>query len=104
MFDLACDREARREQEGYVTPAQARAFMQEARHVQLKDARPPDSPLARAYFRGLEPTPGAHGDALGRPSGLLSESPPNDSVDIAPAAMTEVVEVLRDAGVLTEEP
>ena len=104
MFDLACDREARREQQGYITPAQARAFMQAARHVQLENARPPQSPLARAYFRGLEPTTGAHGHALGRPSGLLPESQPSDSSNIAPAAMAEVVEVLRDAGALTEEP
>jgi hypothetical protein len=88
IFDLACEREARREQQGYVTPAQGRAFMQAARHVQLESARPPHSPLARAHFRGLEPTPGAHGD----------------SVTVAPGAMAEVVEVLREAGVLTEEP
>jgi hypothetical protein len=104
MFDLACDREARREQQGYVTPAQGRAFMQAARHVQLDSARPPHSPLARAHFRGLEPTPGAHGDALPGRSGLLSESSPDDSVAVAPGAMAEVVEVLREAGVLTEEP
>ena len=77
--------------------------MQAARQVQLESARPPHSPLARAYFRGLAPTPGAHGDALGRPSGPLSESPPGDSVRIAPDAMAEVVEVLREAGVLQEE-
>jgi Family of unknown function (DUF6178) len=88
MFDLACEREARREQQGYVTPAQGRAFMQEARHVQLESVRPPRSPLARAHFRGLEPGPEPHGD----------------SVTIAPGAMAEVVEVLREAGVLTEEP
>jgi hypothetical protein len=104
MFDLAGDREARREQRGYVAPAQARAFMQAARHVQLENARPPHSPLARAYFRGLEPTAGARGDALGPPSGLLSESQPNDRAHAAPAAMAEVVDVLRDAGVLTEQP
>jgi hypothetical protein len=78
--------------------------MEAARHVQLENARPPHSPLARAYLRGLEPTPRADGDALGRPSSLLSESQPNDSLHIAPAAMAEVVEVLREAGVLTEEP
>ena len=87
-----------------IYPAQARAFMQEARHVQFENARPPHSPLARAYFREREPTPGAHGDALGCPSGLLSESQPNDSVHIAPGAMAAVVEVLREAGVLTDEP
>jgi hypothetical protein len=104
MFDLACDREARREQQGYVTPAQARAFIEAARHVQIENARPPHSPLARAYFRGIEPTSGPHGDALGRPSGLWSESQPGDGVYIAPGAMAEVVEVLREAGVLMEEP
>ena len=104
MFDLASDREARREQQGYATAAQARAFMQAARHVRFEDARPPHSPLARAYFRGIDPTPGAHGDALGRPSGLLSDSQPDDGVGSAPAAMAEAMEVLRDAGVLTEEP
>ena len=101
LFDLACDREARREQQGFVTPAQARAFLQEARHVPLESARPPDSPLARAYFRDLEPTPGAHGDAVQGPSGPLSES--NGSVPVAEAAMAEFVEVLRDAGVLIED-
>jgi Family of unknown function (DUF6178) len=94
MFDLACEREARREQQGYVTPAQGRAFMQAARHVQLESARPPHSPLARAHFRGLEPTP-ARGE---------SPAAHDDSVTIAPGAMAEVVEVLREAGVRTEEP
>ena len=35
MFDLAFDREQRREQQGYVTPAQARAFLQMSRQVRL---------------------------------------------------------------------
>ena len=61
VFDLASDRETRREQQGYVTPAQARAFMQEARHLQLELERPPHSPLSRAYFRALELTPGVPG-------------------------------------------
>jgi hypothetical protein len=104
MRDLAFDREARREQQGYVTPAEARAFLQEARHVQLENAVPPHSPLARVYFRGLEPTPGEHEDAPGRASGLSPESQTSGSVPIAPGAMAEVVEVLRDAGVLAEDP
>ena len=104
LFDLACDREARREGQGYVTPAQARAFMQAARHVPLENAHPPHSPLARAYFRGLEPSAGAHGEAVHGPSDPLPESQPDDSLPFAPAAMAEVVEVLRQAGVLMEEP
>src|SRR5262249_31413570 len=33
MFDVALDREGRRERQGYVTPAQARAFLQMARDL-----------------------------------------------------------------------
>src|SRR5262249_50407359 len=50
MFDLAVDREQRREKQGYVTPAQARAFLQMSRELRLGiDAMPPANPLARAY-------------------------------------------------------
>jgi hypothetical protein len=105
LFDLACDREARREEQGYVTPAQARAFMQASRQLQLDGDQPPHHPLARAYFRGLEPATATEGDAPGRSAGLLPASPP-DAVtpDVEPAAMIEVVEILRDAGVLQDEP
>jgi hypothetical protein len=45
MFDLAVDREQRRERQGYVTPAQARAFLHAARELQLANsAAPPPSP------------------------------------------------------------
>ena len=51
MFDLAIAREQRREQQGYLTPAQARAFLQSARQVdRSQTAAPPQSPIARAYF------------------------------------------------------
>ena len=36
MFDLAFDRERRREKQGYVTPAQARAFLQMSRQLQAR--------------------------------------------------------------------
>ncbi len=105
LFDLACDREARREQQGYVTPAQARAFMQASRHLLLDRDQPPHHPLARAYFRSLEPAPAAQGDPPGASAGLLPASSAEAiTPDIEPAAMAEVVEILRDAGVLTEEP
>jgi Family of unknown function (DUF6178) len=104
LFDLACDREARREQQGYVSPAQARAFMQASRHLQIDRDQPPHHPLARAYFRGLE-TSATQDDPPGRSAGLLPPSA-TDAIasDIEPDAMTEVVEILRDAGVLLDEP
>ena len=104
LFDLGSDREARREPRGYVTPAQARAFMEEARLTRLSAARPPDSALARAYFRGLEPTPAAHDASSVRPSGLLPESQSSDGADLAPGAVADVVEMLREAGVLAAAP
>src|SRR5262249_1288876 len=53
-FDVAVDREGRREKKGYVTPAEARAFLQMARELRPgRDTRPSPNPLARAYFRAL---------------------------------------------------
>src|SRR5215471_1679509 len=55
MFDLAFDRERRRDEQGYVTPAQARAFLQMSRQLQLgSGTKPPANPIARAYLRSIE--------------------------------------------------
>ncbi len=55
MFDVAVDREGRREKQGYVTPGQARAFLQMSRELRPgSDAAAPANPLASAYFRGIE--------------------------------------------------
>jgi hypothetical protein len=105
MFDLAVDREQRREKQGYVTPAQARAFLLAARGLQLTSATPPlPHPIARAYFRAIEHTP--PGETIAnRGSNLLpgvSGSPdvPPDDAD----AVAAVVDLLREAGVLPQEP
>jgi hypothetical protein len=56
LLDLALDREERREQQGFVTAAQARAFLQTARELDLAgDSAPPRSPIATAYFRAMHP-------------------------------------------------
>jgi hypothetical protein len=104
LFDLACDREARRQQHGYVTPAQARAFMQAARDVQLESDRPPPSPLAQAYFRELEATAGAQDEIRTLSAGLLRQSRSDTPRHIEAAVIADVVEVLCDAGVLPDEP
>lgn len=86
MFDLAVSRERRREQQGYVTPAQARAFLQQSRQLPLGDAAAPaGDPVARAYFGAIEWT--SPEDATPLPDG---------SADAASA----IVEVLLEAGVL----
>jgi hypothetical protein len=105
MFDLAFDREGRREKQGYVTPAQARAFLQMARQRPLgQETTPPCNPITGAYFRAIEWTTAAGGDANHESNRLpaASGSPPapTDCAD----AIAAVVDVLVEAGVLTQQP
>jgi hypothetical protein len=57
LFDLEFQREWRRETLGFMTPAQARAFLQLARERRDDDGRE-RNPIAAAYFRGLYRRPG----------------------------------------------
>jgi hypothetical protein len=57
LFDLAFARQQRREKQGYVTPAEARAFLQLARERPRDPGQGPN-PVATAYFQALAPTPG----------------------------------------------
>ena len=104
MFDLSVDREQRREKQGYVTPAQARAFLQMSRELQLwSDAMPPANPLARAYFRAIDETSTTDAQGASSASGLLaaaSEVPP--APEDAAEAVAAVFEVLLDAGILAQ--
>ena len=55
MFDVALDREARGDAQGYVTPAQARTFLQMSRRIDLREAAmPPRDPVTGAYFRDVD--------------------------------------------------
>jgi uncharacterized protein DUF6178 len=103
MFDLAVDREGRREKQGYATPAQACAFLQMSRQLRLgHEAMPPANPIARAYFRAIDETTAA--DALSTagllPAGSDAPAAPEDSAE----AVAAVVEVLREAGLLAQQP
>jgi hypothetical protein len=103
MFNLAYDREQRREKQGYTTPAQARAFLQMSRQLPLgHDTAPPGNPVARAYFQAIEWTAAAdveHG-ANQLSAASSAASPPDDSLD----AVAAVVDVLLEAGVLPQQP
>ena len=103
MFDLTLNRERRREQQGYMTPAQARAFLQMSREVRLgRDSAPPSNPIARAYFRAIEWTTAADADNGSRrlPTASSPLSSPEDSAD----AFAAIVDVLLDAGILPQQP
>ena len=52
MFELTVDREERRTGQGYVTPAQAHAFLEMARHA--RGRAPTANPIAAAYFRAID--------------------------------------------------
>jgi hypothetical protein len=94
MFDLAVDRDERREKQGYVIPAQARAFLQASRQLQLDaSAPPPLHPIARAYFRAIEWTEE-------EPQSAAAESAPSEHAE----ALSTVVDALLDAGVLPGQP
>jgi Family of unknown function (DUF6178) len=102
MFDLALERERRREQHGFVTPAQARAFLQMSRQIDLnQDTAPAGNPIATAYFRAMDdPVETTASHARGQ---RLSTSVPLASHD-SESALAAVVDVLREAGVLPEPP
>ena len=100
LFDLACDRERRREKQGYVAPAQARAFLQMARQYQVEAPR---NPIAGAYFRAIEWAAPANdaAEASGLPPAASGSSPePPDATD----AIAAVVDLLLEAGVLPQTP
>jgi hypothetical protein len=83
MFDVALDREARRDAEGYVTPAQARAFLQISRRIEIRRAAAlPRDPITRAHLRDVERAA---------------------SVEEAPAeAVAAIIDLLREAGVMPQ--
>jgi hypothetical protein len=105
MFDLALERERRREQHGFVTPAQARAFLQMSRQIDLKqDDAPAGNPIATAYFRAMD-------DPIGTTASNSRGQLPSAAVPLTPrdpesalAAIVDVLDVLREAGVLPEPP
>ena len=117
LFDLAAGRDGRREQKGYVTPAQARAFLQSARQVDRSPgAAPPRSPIAHAYFRDaaafVEPSPEENQPVPNAPallpaSGDFPASAPDEppaSIDERAAAIATVLDVLVEAGVVNQQP
>jgi hypothetical protein len=85
MFDLAVEREARRDAQGYVAPGQARAFLEASRRIDLRHgAAPLRDPLTRAYFSGIEPVAPAE--------------------DVRPEAVAAIVDLLHEAGVMPHTP
>jgi hypothetical protein len=81
MFELADDRERRRVERGFASPAEARAFLQTSRSVTADTIAP--NPIARDHLRSMET--GGGGD---------------DTPTATPEAEAEAVELLAEAGVM----
>jgi hypothetical protein len=104
MFELACDREARRETRGYVTPPQAQAFLRGARELRLTADRPQRSPIARAYFRALESNSAATADTRREVGHAPSGSGGDHGLQPDANAIAQVIDLLRQADLLTPQP
>lgn len=102
LFDLGTDREARRELQGYLTPAQSRAFLQDARGCRLDADQPPPSPVARAYFRAIESAERDDPHTTKGSAGALPASGDAEAGDLDAPAMAAVVEILQDSGLLVQ--
>jgi hypothetical protein len=99
MFDLAFDRERRRDQQGYVTPGQARAFLEMSRQLQLDSGTiPPPNPIAPAYLRSID-QPAAYTAA----DDLPVSRHPVPSADHSDAAAA-LADVLLEAGIIAQQP
>jgi hypothetical protein len=115
LFDVSAARARRREQRGYLSPADARAFLQAARRTDTR-AAPPPNPIARAYFRAAaasdEPNAEASPPPPSAPALLPASAEPAASVpgespvsvDERARAMATVLDVLVEAGVLNQAP
>jgi hypothetical protein len=100
LHGVAADREHRRSQLGYSTPADARAFLQMAR--QRRRQRPDGTPVAAAYFRAADDTPASPDhDASGLPRRALEPTSTGGSV---PEALDAIVGMLAEAGLVPERP
>jgi hypothetical protein len=103
LHDVAAARERRQSQQGYSTPADARAFLQMARQPrhQRPGAAPSINPLAAAYFRAADDVTASH-DRNPRPQqqGALEPS----TGDNVAESLDEVVALLAEAGLVPERP
>ena len=101
LHDVALEREHRRSQKGYSTPADARAFLQMARQPrhQRPNAPPSTNPLAAAYFRAADEAV-ASADLNTRPEPALEPSTRGD----VPESIDAVVDLLTEAGLMPERP
>jgi hypothetical protein len=102
LHDVALERERRRTQQGYSTPADARAFLAMARRArrQRPDGEPTTNPIAAAYFRAADEAEPAADRTARRQERALEPPMPAD----APDSIDAIVGLLAEAGLMPERP
>ena len=100
LHDVALERERRRSERGYSTPADARAFLQMARQPrhQRPDKEPSINPLAAAYARAVDEAAVSVDPNV--PPGCVLEPSTDATVEMIDA----VVDLLAEAGLAPGRP
>jgi hypothetical protein len=98
--DVAATRDDRRAGEGFVSPADARAFLELARRGDDGEKR---DPITRAYFRGLTRTAREPGQRSARESTSTSTRGPGQELTSSPP-VSDLAALLREAGVIQPAP
>ena len=99
LHDLAVDREHRHAERGFVTPADARAFLEAARHVDLAVTPATTSDVSAAAMLAGAWLHVADGTAAGGPD---ARQVPTQGADHPPAPVDTIVGQLIDAGVVPD--
>jgi hypothetical protein len=109
LHEIAADRERRRSQQGYATPADARAFLQTARQPRHSQAdgvgTASRSPIVTAYFRAVRPDAqtASRGAAEARSSLEPAAVSARAGEDVS-SSIDAAIELLTGAGVMPERP
>ena len=100
--DVAAARDDRRVAEGFISPADARAFLALARRGGGSDAR---DPITRAYFRGLAPNEAeAEAEARTDEAPKPAERRNRDAALATDADVRDLAALLREAEVIAPPP
>src|SRR4051812_29598737 len=95
LFDVAAGRAGRREATGFVSPAEAKAFLQDATGLRMDSAAPPAHALAESYFRALgSPSESTPGESPAQPATAATGD--NDATQSADVEAAAVVAMLAD--------
>jgi len=97
--DVAAARDDRRVAEGFVSPADARAFLALARRGGRDEAR---DPITRAYFRALPPAPSSRQTPKATPRGAGARS--RGAAAAIDAGVHDLAALLREAEVIAPGP